>query len=85
VTDEDPVFPVNPRNCVLSHSAGAPHDAVTTLATSRRTREALVLVMNLVAQARMEGAPSVTGDAAAVERRSAMFAPSSLMFDVVGC
>jgi len=84
VTDENTVFELTLRNCVLSHRASALRSAVPTLASSRRTLEALVLGASSVAQARMEGGLSITGDPAAVERLFAMFDMFPLMFDVVG-
>jgi alkyl sulfatase BDS1-like metallo-beta-lactamase superfamily hydrolase len=57
---------------------------VATLASSRRTLEALVLGVSSIAQAQAEGALAVEGDVAAVERLFAMFDTFPLMFDVIG-
>ncbi|MGA3002332.1 MAG: alkyl sulfatase dimerization domain-containing protein [Acetobacteraceae bacterium] len=84
VTDQDAAFGLALRNCVLSHWAGLPPDAVATLASSRRTLEALVLGVSSIAQAQAEGALAVEGDVAAVERLFAMFDTFPLMFDVIG-
>lgn len=84
VTDQDTVFGLTVRNCVLSHESGVRPDAVATLASSRRTLEALVLGVSSIAQAKTEGALTVAGDAAALEQLFAMFDTFPLMFDVVG-
>jgi alkyl sulfatase BDS1-like metallo-beta-lactamase superfamily hydrolase len=84
VTDPDTAFGLALRNCVLSHSAGLPGNAVATLTTSRHTLERLVLGISSIAQSRAEGALTIDGDAAAVERLFSMFDTFPLMFDVVG-
>lgn len=84
VTDQATAFVLTLRNCVLSHRVGALPDAVATLASNRRTLEALVLGMNSVILSQRDGSLTIAGDGDAVERLFALFDTFPLMFDVVG-
>jgi alkyl sulfatase BDS1-like metallo-beta-lactamase superfamily hydrolase len=83
ITDRDETFSLTLRNSVLAHRSGARDGAAATLASDRRTMEALVLGVTDLGNAQSNGKLRVEGDERAVERLFAMLDSFPLMFDVL--
>jgi alkyl sulfatase BDS1-like metallo-beta-lactamase superfamily hydrolase len=83
ITDRDEAFFLSLRNSVLGHRPGARDGAAATLASDRRTLEALVLGVTDLGNAQSNGKLRVEGDEQEVERLFAMLDSFPLMFDVL--